>query len=74
MATACSAVGGAVRGSSNYLLKSAIWVTIYPRGNELIICGTLKDGVREEFVDPEIVRDMLKNTRSRFSPGTLLGQ
>lgn len=48
--------------------ETSTWVTIYPRGDELIICGTLEEGEREESVDPEIVQDMLKNTRSRFSP------
>lgn len=47
--------------------ETSIWVTLYPRGDELIICGTLEEGIREETVDPKIVSKMLENTRSRFS-------
>lgn len=54
--------------------ETSTWVTIYPRGDELIICGTLEEGVREEFVDPAIVQNMLKNTRSRFSREALFEQ
>ncbi|MEL7432136.1 MAG: FAD-dependent oxidoreductase [Chlamydiota bacterium] len=54
--------------------ETSTWVGIYPRGDELIISGTLEEGVREKSVDPAIVQKMLNNVRSKFSPKAPIGE
>ncbi len=47
--------------------EEMFWINIYPRGEELLVGGSLEVGIRDASLDPVIVEKLLENVRWAFS-------